>query len=348
VNSIKIGKSVIGKDSPCYIIAEMSANHDQDFSKAIEIIHAAKDAGANCVKIQTYTADTLTIDSNKSYFQIADGTWKGENLYKLYQKAYTPWEWQKDIKNEVEKLGMDFLSTAYDFSSVDFLENLGVSFYKIASFELIDLPLIKYIASKQKPILLSIGMASLGEIEEAINTIRQENNFNYMLLKCSSAYPAVPDDMNLSTIPNMKELFQVPIGFSDHSLGGIAATTAVALGAKIIEKHFCISRNSKGPDSSFSMEPHEFKEMVSQIRQVEKAMGKVSYKPQESEMGNRIFRKSIFVVKDIKAGEVFTKENIRVIRPAYGMHPRHYYDVLGKSARKSIEKGTPLDWNLIE
>lgn len=345
---IKIKNRAIGEDEPCYIIAEMSANHAGDIERAIEIIHAAKVSGADCVKIQTYTADTMTIDSDKEYFQINEGTWKGENLYKLYQKAYTPWEWQERLKVETEKVGLDFLSTPFDKSSVDFLEELGVSFYKVASFELTDLPLIKYIASKGKPIILSTGMATLGEIEESIKAIRKVGNEKLCLLKCSSAYPAVPDDMNLNTLCHLKETFGVPVGLSDHSLGSVGAVTSVALGAKIIEKHFCISREIENPDATFSMEPLEFKQMVEDIRSVERAMGKVSYEISTREETNRVFRRSIFVVSDINKGDCFTEENIRVIRPAYGLEPKYYEDILGKKASKKIERGTPLEWNMVD
>jgi len=345
--STKIIDRIWGKDKPCYIIAEMSANHAGDIQKAFEIIHAAKEAGADCIKIQTYTPDTMTIDSDKDCFMIKSGTWKGEKLYNLYQKAYTPWEWQKILKNEAEKIGLDFLSTPFDKTSVDFLEELGVSFYKIASFEITDIPLIKYVASKGKPIILSTGMATLSEIEEAVNTIKGCGDVKFCLLRCSSAYPAVPDDMNLSTIKHLQENFKVPIGLSDHSLGSIGAVTAVALGAKVIEKHFCLSRKIENPDASFSMEPQEFKQMVEDIRTAEKAIGKVSYEISQREKASQIFRRSIFVVKDVKKGDVFTEENIRVIRPSHGLAPKYYEDILGRKASKDIERGTPLDWSMV-
>ncbi|WZL74985.1 pseudaminic acid synthase [Clostridiaceae bacterium 35-E11] len=331
---------------PTYIIAEMSANHAGELDRALEIVHAAKESGADCVKIQTYTADTLTIDSNKRYFQINKGTWTGENLYRLYEKAYTPWDWQGRIKEEAEKIGLDFLSTPFDYTAVDFLEDLGVEFYKIASFELVDIPLIKYIASKGKPIIMSTGIGTLGEIEYAVNVIKNADNQNLCILKCSSAYPAIPEDMNLRTIQNLKDIFKVPVGLSDHSMGSIGAVTAVAVGANVIEKHFCISREIENPDSSFSMEPHEFKQMVKDIRSTEKALGTVSYEVSKKEEESRIFRKSIFVVKNILKGEVLTKENIRVIRPGYGLEPKYFEDVLGKVATKDIEEGEPLHWSM--
>ncbi len=345
---IKLGNRVISDDSPCYIIAEMSANHAGSIERAIEIIHAAKESGADCIKIQTYTADTITINCNNEYFQIKKGKWKGENLYNLYQKAYTPWEWQGRLKEEAEKVGLDFLSTPFDLSAVDFLEELAVDFYKIASFEIVDIPLIKYIASKRKPIIMSTGMATLGEIEEAVNTIRAQGNNNICLLKCSSAYPAIPQDMNLLTINNLQQTFNIPVGLSDHSMGSIAAVTAVALGAKVIEKHFCLSRKIENPDASFSMEPEEFKKMIEDIRLAEKAMGKVSYDLSEEERNSRMFRKSIFAVSEINCGDVFTKENIRVIRPGNGLEPKYYEEIIGKTASVKINRGAPLNWNMIK
>lgn len=346
--TLALKNNKIGEGAPCYIIAEMSANHAGEIERAIEIIHAAKESGADCIKIQTYTPDTMTIDSDKEYFQIKKGTWKGENLYKLYQKAYTPWQWQERLKYEAEKIGLDFLSTPFDRTAVEFLEDLDVEFYKIASFECTDIPLIKYIASKGKPIIMSTGMATLGEIEEAVNTVRNEQNDNLCILRCSSAYPAVPDDMNLKTMQNLKDTFGVVVGLSDHSMGSIAAVTAVAMGAKVIEKHFCISREIENPDASFSMEPHEFKQMVQDIRTAERAIGKVSYELSEKEKENRVFRRSIFAVKDIKRGELFTEENIKIIRPGYGLEPKYYESTLGKSAVQDIEKGTPLHWGLLD
>ncbi|BCN32512.1 pseudaminic acid synthase [Anaeromicropila herbilytica] len=327
-----------------YIIAEMSANHAGKIENAKEIIHAAKDAGADCVKIQTYTPDTMTIDCNNEYFNISNGTWKGENLYSLYQKAYTPWEWHEELKQEANRIGLDFFSTPFDNTSVDFLESIGMEFYKIASFELVDIPLIEYIAIKNKPIIMSTGMATLGEIEEAVNAVRKYHN-QLALLKCSSAYPAVTDKMNLKTMVHLADTFDLPVGLSDHSMGSVGAITAVALGASIIEKHFCISREIDNPDASFSMEPHEFKSMVEEIRQVEKAFGRVSYGPTENEKSNINFRRSIFVVEDIKNGEQLTSQNVRIIRPGYGLAPKHYNEVIGQYANKDILRGTPLKYD---
>ena len=344
----KIEDRYIGKGNPAYIIAEMSANHAGDLELAKKIIREAKRCGADCVKLQTYTADTLTIDCDNSYFKIEDGTWQGENLYHLYQKAYTPWEWQKELKEEADRIGIDIFSTPFDCSAVDFLEQIGMEFYKIASFEIVDIPLIRYIASKGKPIIMSTGMASLGEIEDAVKEIRAQGNEQIALLKCSSAYPAITGDMNLKTLVNMAETFQVPTGLSDHSMGSLGAVTAVALGANIIEKHFCLSRKIDNPDSSFSMEPEEFKKMVEDIRMAEKAIGTVKYGVSEQEKENVKFRRSLFVVKDIKKGEKLTEENIRSIRPGYGMAPKHYDEVLGKYASKDIERGTPLSYELFD
>lgn len=345
---MKINGRQIGEGAPAYIIAEMSGNHAGSIERAKDIIYAAKECGADCIKIQTYTADTMTIDCDNPYFQITEGTWKGENLYKLYQKAFTPWEWQEELSREAKKVGIDFLSTPFDQSSVDFLEKLELPFYKVASFELVDIPLLEYIASKKKPIVMSTGMGSLEEIEEAIAAIYGQGNHDLALMKCSSAYPAKREQMNLRTIKDMQERFHVPVGLSDHSMGSFSATTAVALGASIIEKHFCLSRTIKNPDCTFSMEPHEFKQMVEEVREVEKALGKVAYGVSKQEEYNTRFRRSLFVVKDIAAGETLTKENIRSIRPSNGLKPKYMKDVLGKKANKPLAKGTPLSFEDIE
>lgn len=347
-NMIKINGRPVGDGAPAYIIAEMSANHAGSIERALEMIHVAKEAGADCVKIQTYTPDTMTIDCHNEYFNIEKGTWEGENLYSLYQKAYTPWEWHEQLRDEAAKVGIDFLSTPFDNTSVNFLEELGMSFYKIASFELVDIPLLEYIASKNKPIIMSTGMGSIEEITEAVDAIYSTGNRQLALMKCSSAYPAKSEEMNLATICDMKKRFDIPVGLSDHSMGAFSAATAVALGANIIEKHFCISRAIKNPDSTFSMEPDEFRDMVDQVREVEKAMGKVSYGVSKQEETNACFRRSLFVVKDIAAGEKLTQENIRSIRPAYGLKPKYYKEVLGKTAKHEIRRGTPLSFEDIE
>lgn len=324
-----------------YIIAEMSANHAGSIERAKEIIHAAGKAGANCIKIQTYTPDTITIDCDNEYFYIDNGTWKGEDLYHLYEKAYTPWEWQAELKEEAENIGIDFLSTPFDRTAVDFLEDLNIGAYKIASFELVDIPLIEYVASKKKPIIMSTGMGTLEEIEEAVAAVRKYHN-QITLLKCSSAYPAVSDEMNLVTMVDLKENFGCSVGLSDHSMGSLGAVIAVAMGADVIEKHFCLSRGVDNPDSSFSMEPQEFADMVQDIRRVEKAKGEVHYGPTEQEKGNIVFRKSIFAVQDIKKGELLSEENIRVIRPGYGMKPKYLGDVLGKEVLCDVSRGMPI------
>lgn len=346
-DNLKIGNREIGDKSSVYIIAEMSANHAGSIETAKEIIHAAKIAGADCVKIQTYTPDTLTIDCDNRYFQIQDGTWNGDNLYQLYGKAYTPWEWHQELKDEAENIGIDFFSTPFDNSAVDFLEDLGIGFYKIASFELVDLPLLEYVASKGKPIIMSTGMATLAEIDEAVRTIRNAGNQQLALLRCASAYPAITDEMNLRTMQNMQEVFGVPVGLSDHSMGSVGAVTAVALGAQIIEKHFCLDRKIENPDASFSMNPDEFAQMVKDIRQAEKALGIISYGPSKQEETNIIFRRSIFCVKDIKKGEVLTEDNVRIIRPGYGLKPKYYPQVIGQKALMDIKRGTPLQFGMI-
>jgi len=344
---INIKGRLIGDGYPAYIIVEMSANHSGSIERAKEIIRTAKECGADCIKIQTYTPDTLTIDCHNEYFRVQNGTWEGENLYSLYGKAFTPWEWQSELKAEADKVGIDFLSTPFDTTSVDFLEEIGLEFYKIASFEIVDLPLIKYIASKGKPIIMSTGMATKEEISEALEVIYEMGNEQVVILKCSSAYPAISDDMHLKTITDMKNTFQIPVGLSDHSLGHLGATTAIALGANVIEKHFCMSREIKNPDASFSMEPHEFKEMVDQIRQVETAMGEVYYGVSENEKSSMVFRRSIFVTKEIKKGELLSEENIKIIRPGYGEKPKYYNDILGARVEKDIDFGTPFSFDLL-
>ena len=346
---IEINGRKVGDGYPTYIIAEMSGNHAGSLERAREMIRVAKEMGADCVKIQTYTADTITINCHNEYFQIEKGTWNGENLYSLYTKAYTPWEWQEELRDEAKKQGIDFLSTPFDPTSVDFLENLGMAFYKVASFELVDLPLLEHIASKQKPIIMSTGMGTEEEIQEAIDTIYATGNTQLAIMKCSSAYPAKVEEMNLSTIVDMKQRFGgIPVGLSDHSMGYFSAATAVAMGANIIEKHFCISRSIENPDASFSMEPQEFREMVEEVRKVEKAMGVVTYGVTSQEESNACFRRSLFAVKDIKAGEPFTAENVRSIRPAYGLKPKYYKEVLTKKAKQDIPFGTPLSFDMME
>ena len=348
MDRIKVGKHSIGEGCPAYLIAEMSANHAGSLERAKEIVHAAKESGADCIKIQTYTPDTMTIDCGNRYFQVGNGTWEGENLYKLYGKGYTPWEWQADLKAEAEKVGIDFLSTPFDRTSVDFLEELGLQFYKIASFEMIDLPLVEYVASKGKPIIMSTGMGTLEEIREAVEAVRKTGNGQLALLRCSSAYPADPAQMHLSTIQDMKKRFGLPVGLSDHSLGSMSAVAAVALGAKIVEKHFCISREIENPDASFSMTPQEYKAMVRDIRTVEEAIGEPAYGVSPQEESSMVFRRSIFAVRDIAAGERLTPDNVRIIRPGYGLKPKYYGDIIGMRTDRALERGTPLSFDALE
>lgn len=344
---LTINKRTIGPGEPAYIIAEMSANHNQSFEQATVILEAAKEAGADAVKLQTYTPDTLTLDCDNEYFRIKGTLWEGKNLYELYGEAYTPWEWQPKLKEIADRLGIDLFSSPFDETAVDFLEEMGVPAYKIASFELVDLPLLRKIAATGRPVIMSTGMASLAEIDEAVSTLRQYGTTELALLKCTSAYPAPPEEMNLKTIPHLAEAFEVPAGISDHTLGITVPVTAVALGACIIEKHFTLSRSLAGLDSAFSLEPQEFKDMVRAVRQAEKAMGKVSYQLTEGEQQSKVFRRSLFVVRDVAAGEVFSKENVRSIRPGHGLPPQYLDIVLGKRARQSIARGTPLSWELI-
>ncbi len=348
MKTFKINNRIIGEGYPAYIIAEMSANHAGSIERAKEIIRAAKESGADCVKIQTYTPDTLTIDCHNKYFAITEGTWEGENLYGLYGKAYTPLEWQAELYEEAKRIGIDFFSTPFDNATADFLEDMGMEFYKIASFEMIDLDFLRHVAAKQKPMIVSTGMSTLEEMKEAVNAVYETGNHQLALLKCSSAYPAISDEMNLKTIQHMKEVFDIPIGLSDHSMGSLGAVTAVALGACIIEKHFCLGREIENPDASFSMTPEEFKQMVEDVRAVERAMGKPTYGMSPSEKNNMVFRRSLFAVEDIKAGEAFTMDNIRSIRPGYGVKPKYRQDFLTMTAGKDIKRGEPLQFEQVK
>ncbi len=348
MNSIIINNRKIGPDHPTYIIAEMSANHNQKFERAVKIIEAAKNAGADAVKLQTYTPDTLTIDCDKEYFRIKGTIWEGKNLYDLYRDAYTPWEWQPKLKEIADKLALDLFSSPFDSTAVDFLEDMEVPAYKVASFEVVDLPLLRKIAKTSKPIIMSTGMATLSEIDEAVQTIRGSGGSELALLKCTSAYPAPIEEMNLRTIPHLAEVFGVPSGLSDHTVGIAVPLAAVTLGACIVEKHLTLSRKEAGPDSAFSMEPYEFKKMVEAVRIVERAIGEVRYEVTGNERNSRVFRRSLFVVKDIRAGEEFTEENIRSIRPGHGLHTRYLNEILGSRAIKDIKRGTPLSWDFID
>jgi pseudaminic acid synthase len=346
--SIEIAGRKIGRGYPAYIVAEMSANHQQSFERAAEILKAAKECGADAVKLQTYTPDTITIDCRNEYFQIGKGTiWEGRHLYELYGEAYTPWEWQPKLKEIADDLGLDLFSSPFDHTAVDFLERMSVPAYKIASFELVDLHLVRRVAQTGKPIIMSTGMATLAEIEDAVQAAREAGAAQIALLKCTSAYPAPPEEMNLRTIPHLSEAFQTPVGLSDHTLGIAIPIAAVALGACIVEKHFTLTRSIPGPDSSFSLEPHEFKTMVEAIRTAEKSFGSVSYVVTEREAASRLFRRSLFVVQDMKAGDIFSEENIRSIRPGFGLSPKYYGTLLGKPVRKDVKAGTPVRWDLI-
>jgi N-acetylneuraminate synthase len=347
--TIQIGKRSIGPGHPVYIVAEISANHRQDFDEAVRLIHAAKHAGADAVKLQTYTPDTLTIDCHSELFYHGKGSlWQNRSLYDLYKEAYMPWEWQPRLMQLAKELDIDFFSTAYDPSSVDFLEEMGVPAYKIASFELVDLPLIERIAKTGKPVFLSTGMATLPEIEAAVAASTESGADQLVLLKCTSAYPAGKEEMNLNTLPHMANHFSIPCGLSDHTLGDGCAIAAVALGAVMIEKHFTLSRKNGSADSGFSTEPDEFMAMVERIRSMELALGSVHYGPSSTESESLTFRRSLFVVEDVMPGERFTNQNVRSIRPSQGLAPKYIDEVIGRKAKKKLEKGTPLAWDLID
>jgi len=330
-----------------YVVAEVSANHHQDFELAVKIVRAAKEAGADAVKLQTYTPDTMTIACDRAEFRIAGTIWEGRNLYELYGEAYTPWEWQPRLKRVANDLGLDLFSTPFDATAVDFLAEMNVPAYKLASFELVDIPLIQKMARTGKPLIMSTGMATVEEIEEAVRTARDAGAREIALLKCTSAYPAPAEELNLRTIPELSRRFDVPAGLSDHSMSAAVPVAAVALGACIIEKHLTLSRSEPGPDSAFSLEPQEFKEMAEAVRMAEKAVGQIHFGLSPKEASSRVFRRSLFVVQDLKAGATFTAENVRSIRPGHGLHTRHLEEVLGRRASRDIERGTPLSWDLV-
>lgn len=346
---IRIGRHVISESSPTFIVAEMSANHNMDFDRAVAILRAAKEAGADAVKIQTYTADTITLNCDAPCFQITQGTlWDGTTLYKLYQSAYTPWEWQPRLKEIAEGMGLEFFSSPFDPSSVDFLEEMGVPAYKIASFEITDIPLLKKIARLGKPVIIATGIARLADIELAVRTCREAGNEKVILLKCTSSYPAPYEDINLRTIPSMGDTFDCLMGLSDHSMGSAIAGAAVALGARVVEKHLTLKRADGGADAAFSMEPEEFKEMTDNIRKTELALGRVTYDLTPKQAREREHARSLFVAKDMKAGEVFTPENLRSVRPADGLHTMYYEELLGKKIRRDAKLGTPMSWDLVD
>ncbi|MCR8710813.1 pseudaminic acid synthase [Aliarcobacter butzleri] len=340
---MKIGKFDLQKDGT-FIIAELSANHNGSLQTALDSIKAAKECGANAIKLQTYTADTLTLNSRNEDFMISGGTlWDGRNLYELYQEAYTPWEWHKELFDYARSLDIDIFSTPFDKTAVDFLETLNPTAYKIASFEITDYELVRYTASKQKPIIISTGIATIDEIQDVVNICKSVGNENIILLKCTSEYPAPLNEANLKTISNMKETFGIEVGFSDHTLGVVAPVVAVTLGAKVIEKHFIIDKSIGGADCGFSMDKKEFKQMVEAIRDAEKLIGVVDYSLNEKRKKQRRFARSLYISSDIKKGEVFTLENIKSVRPFYGLHPKYLNDILGKVAKKDYKFADRLE-----
>ena len=345
---MRIGGKAIGPGAPTFIVAEISANHNGSYAQAGKIIESAKQAGADAIKLQTYTADTITIASDREAFRIGGGTlWDGRTLHELYREAGMPWDWQPRLKEAAEALGMQCFSSAFDASAVDFLESMNVPAHKVASCELVDLTLIRKMAATGKPLIMSTGMATIEEIDEAVTTARNAGATQIALLKCTSAYPAPPEEMNLRTIPELARRFNLPVGLSDHTMGIEVPVAAVSLGASIIEKHLTIARAQGGPDSGFSLEPAEFKAMVDAVRTAERALGTVQFGASEREIPSRVFRRSLFAVRDIKAGAVFTEENVRSIRPGHGLHTRYLAELLGKTAAIDIERGTPLTWDLV-
>jgi pseudaminic acid synthase len=342
---ISIDGRRIGPGHPVYIIAELSANHHQHYDEAVKLLNAAKDCGVDAVKIQTYTPDSITINVDSPVFRHQkESLWSNELLYDLYQKAYMPWEWQPKLKSLADEIGITLFSSPFDHTAIDFLETLNVPAYKIASFELVDIPLIRKATATGKPLIISTGMGVLTEIEEAVLAVEQAGGRELALLKCTSAYPSPACEMNLRTIPDLQRRFGLPVGLSDHTLGFNVAVASVALGANIVEKHLTFSRSEPGPDSAFSLEPAEFKSLVEAVREVEQALGEIQYEPTEKEAESRRFRRSLFAVEDIQLGELITEQNVRSIRPSLGLHPRHYQEVLGTRARRFLAKGTPLTW----
>lgn len=342
------GRSV-GVGAPPFVIAEMSGNHNQSLDRALAIVEAAAAAGAHALKLQTYTADTMTIDVREGEFFISDPSslWSGSSLYELYQQAYTPWEWHEPIFRRARELGMIPFSTPFDESAVDFLESLDVSVYKIASFENTDLPLIRKVAATGKPIIISTGMASVAELDETVRAAREAGCKHLVLLKCTSTYPSTPENTNIRTIPHLRDLFDCEVGLSDHTMGCGAAVAAVALGATVIEKHFTLARADGGVDSAFSMEPDEMRILVAEAERAWQSLGKISYGATSAEKKSLVFRRSLYIVKDMQPGEIFSAENVRVIRPGLGLAPRWMETILGMSAKTALKRGTPLSWNLI-
>lgn len=345
---IKIGKRKIGEGQPVFIVAEISGNHNQNFKRAKELVKSACQCGADAIKLQTYTPDTLTIDSSEKWFQVrVNPAWKDKTLYELYKEAYTPWEWQPKLKKIANNYGIPLFSTPFDETAVEFLEKMGVPAYKIASFEITDIELLKKVAQTKKPVIISRGMSSLEELKFAVSVLRKNGASQIAVLHCVSSYPADPEEMNLTTIADIKKKLNVVSGLSDHTLTISVAVASAALGASIIEKHFTLKRSDGGPDAGFSLEPEEFKELVKSVREAEKAVGKTQYRSGGKEKENIIFRKSLFIVRDIKRGEEFTRENVRCIRPGYGLAPKFLPKIIGKKSKKIIKRGTPLAWKLV-
>ena len=345
----KIADKLIGRDHPPFVIAEMSGNHNQSLARALEIVEAAAKSGAHALKIQTYTPDTMTLDLDEREFHISDpdSLWAGTSLYKLYGEAYTPWEWHKPIFDRARELGIIAFSTPFDDTAVDFLESLDVPCYKIASFENTDLPLIRRVAATGKPLIISTGMASVAELDETVRAAREAGCKDLILLKCTSTYPATAENTNILTIPHLRELFACEVGLSDHTMGIGVSVASVALGASVIEKHFILARAEGGVDSSFSMEPAEMSQLVLETERAWQALGQVSYGPTEKEMKSIVFRRSLYVVKDLKAGEALTTENVRAIRPGLGLPTKYLEQVLGKTLKRDVRRGTALGWEMI-
>jgi N-acetylneuraminate synthase len=346
---IRIGDRQIGVEHPPFIVAEMSGNHNRSLERALQIVEAAARAGAHAIKLQTYTADTMTLDLDSEDFFIGESTslWQGTSLYKLYSQAYTPWEWHRPIFERCRELGLLAFSTPFDDTAVDFLETLNVPCYKIASFEVTDLPLIEKVAATCKPMIISTGMATLAEIDETVRTARVNGCKDIVLLKCTSTYPATPEDSNLLTIPNMRDLFGCQVGLSDHTMGIGVALAAVALGATVVEKHFTLCRADGGVDSAFSMEPSEMEALVIESRRVWQALGRIQYGPGGREKDSLKYRRSLYIAQDLRQGDILTPENLRIIRPGFGLEPKYYKILLGKSIKKDVAKGTPLCWDLL-
>lgn len=347
--TMKIGNKEISKNSTCFIIAELSANHKGDIEIAKETIRAAKRAGADCIKLQTYTADTITLDCDREDFKIAQGTvWDGQSFYALYQEAHTPWEWHQELFDVAKEEGLIIFSSPFDFTAVDFLENLNVPAYKIASFEITDTPLIEYVASKGKPVIISTGIADVEDIELALEACKKAGNDDVIILKCTSAYPALAEDANLLTIPDISNKFNVVSGLSDHTLGIEAPVVAVAMGAKVIEKHFILNKNIGGPDAHFSLDETEFSEMVKAVRKAEQMMGVVDYEMTEKKKRSRGFSRSLYITEDVKEGDLITEKNVRSVRPGYGMHPKYLKDILGKTFSANFLKGERMNLDCVQ